>query len=153
MSVLYTGTFGSFLGLSAAFPAVLQFEFPKDQKMHFLGTALLLPVAFTGPLVGSIARPIGGWLADHIGGARVTAVVFALMGLGTFGAIRAADAKSLAGFLTAMLLLFTLAGAGNGSTYKMIPAIFQQQATAGAARDPDAAEGLFTRARRESAAT
>ncbi len=141
MSFLYIGTFGSFLGLSAAFPAVLQFEFPKDQKMHVLGTALLLPVAFTGPLVGSIARPIGGWLSDRIGGARVTAVVFALMGVGTYCAILAAHAKSLSGFMASMLALFTLAGAGNGSTYKMIPAIFYKK------------DGGSVQARRESAAT
>jgi NNP family nitrate/nitrite transporter-like MFS transporter len=59
MSLLYVGTFGSFLGFSAAFPAVLQYTFPADQKMRVLGTALLLPVAFTGPLVGSLARPLG----------------------------------------------------------------------------------------------
>jgi MFS transporter, NNP family, nitrate/nitrite transporter len=128
MSFLYIGTFGSFLGLAAAFPAVLAFEFPQYQKFHFLGTALLLPVAFLGPLVGSVARPIGGWLSDKVGGARVTAAVFALMAVVTFGAIRAADAKSLPLFLTSMLVLFTLAGFGNGSTYKMIPAIFKRQA-------------------------
>ncbi len=128
MSFLYIGTFGSFLGLAAAFPAVLAFEFPKDQKFHFLGTALLLPVAFLGPLVGSLARPVGGWLSDRIGGAKVTALVFASMAVVTYGAIRAADAKSLPLFLATMLVLFTLAGFGNGSTYKMIPAIFKRQA-------------------------
>jgi NNP family nitrate/nitrite transporter-like MFS transporter len=153
MSFLYIGTFGSFLGLSAAFPAVLQFEFPKDQKFHFLGTALLLPVAFLGPFVGSVARPLGGWLSDRIGGARVTAAVFAAMALVTVGAIKAADAKSLSLFLTCMLVLFGLAGTGNGSTYKMIPAIFKRRAGFAADRDPDAAPDIFTRSLRAGAAT
>src|SRR6266540_3741795 len=112
MSFLYIGTFGSFLGLAAAFPAVLAFEFPMDQKFYLLGTALLLPVAF-------------------------------------LGAIRAADAKSLSLFLTTMLVLFTLAGFGNGSTYKMIPAIFKRQAML-AGRDDTAG---FTRAVRLGSTT
>src|SRR6266545_4411458 len=149
MSFLYIGTFGSFLGLAAAFPAVLAFEFPKDQKFYLLGTALLLPVAFLGPLVGSLARPIGGWLSDRVGGAKVTAAVFALMAVVTLGAIRAADAKSLSLFLTTMLVLFTLAGFGNGSTYKMIPAIFKRQAML-AGRDDTAG---FTRAVRLGSTT
>lgn len=154
MSFLYIGTFGSFLGFSAAFPAVLQFVFPNDQKMHFLGTGLLLPVAFTGPLVGSLARPIGGWLADRIGGAILTAGVFVLMAGGTYGAILAADAKNLGMFLTSMLLLFTLAGLGNGTTYRMIPAIFAKQARAeSAGADADTETAVYVKARRESAAT
>jgi NNP family nitrate/nitrite transporter-like MFS transporter len=128
---------------------VLQFEFPKDQKFHFLGTALLLPIAFLGPLVGSLARPLGGWLSDRVGGARVTAAVFALMGLVTVGAIRAADARSLSMFLTAMLVLFTLAGFGNGSTYRMIPAIFKTKAALRGVTD----DGALVRALRQSSAT
>lgn len=151
MSLLYVGTFGSFLGLAAAFPAVLAFEFPAAQKFHFLGTGLLLPVAFLGPLVGSLARPLGGILADRIGGARVTAVVFACMAGVTVAAIRAADARSLGGFVAAMLVLFTLSGAGNGSAYRMIPAIFRRQADRAAASG-DGSDVLL-RARRESSAT
>src|SRR4051812_39027514 len=128
MSFLYIGTFGSFLGLAAAFPAVMAFQFPVSQKFHFLGTGLLLPVAFLGPLVGSLARPFGGWLADRVGGAKLTATVFLAMALVSLGAIRAADAKSLAGFIAAMLVLFTLSGTGNGSAYRMIPAIYRRQA-------------------------
>src|SRR5262245_42309772 len=57
MSWLYIGTFGSFVGFSAAFPLLLKTQFPEP-------TANL---AFLGPLVGSIARPIGGKLSDRIG--------------------------------------------------------------------------------------
>lgn len=152
MSVLYLGTFGSFLGFSAAFPAVLQYVFPSAQKMHFLGTALLLPVSFLGPLVGSLARPVGGWIADRFGGARVTAVVFALMAAGSLAAVKAADAHAFGPFVAVMLFLSTMAGVGNGSTYRMIPAIFRRRAddavAAGTSR-----ERATSAARTESAAT
>ncbi len=153
MSFLYIGTFGSFLGLAAAFPAVMAFEFPVAQKFHFLGTGLLLPVAFLGPLVGSLARPLGGALADRVGGARLTAVVFGCMALVTVGAIRAADGRSLGGFIAAMLVLFTLSGAGNGSAYRMIPAIYRRQAQRAISDRPDDREALLLRARREGSAT
>ncbi|MFC7482359.1 MFS transporter [Luedemannella flava] len=136
MSFLYIGTFGSFLGLAASFPATLKFVFPDDQKFNFLGTGLLLPIAFLGPLVGSLARPFGGWIADRVGGALVTAGVFALMAVCSFGAIAAASARNLGMFIASMLVLFAMAGAGNGSTYRMIPAIFKRQADAEIARTP-----------------
>ncbi|NUR69403.1 MAG: NarK/NasA family nitrate transporter [Hamadaea sp.] len=139
MSFLYIGTFGSFLGYSAAFPLVLKLQFPNAPVAH-LGAATIT-LAFAGPLVGSVARPFGGWLADRVGGARVTASCFVLMGLGSFGVVTAAGDKNMALFLASFGVLFTAAGAGNGSTYRMIPAIF-------AAKSPDAAT-----AKRESAAT
>jgi MFS transporter, NNP family, nitrate/nitrite transporter len=139
MSFLYIGTFGSFLGYSAAFPLVLRLQFPDAPVAH-VGAATVT-LAFTGPLLGSLARPAGGWLSDRIGGARVTAACFTLMGLGSYGVVTAARAGWMPLFLGAFWLLFTSAGAGNGSTYRMIPAIF-------AATAPDLAT-----AKRESAAT
>jgi NNP family nitrate/nitrite transporter-like MFS transporter len=140
MSFLYIGTFGSFLGYSAAFPLVLKLQFPKAPVWH-LGVTATVTLAFTGPLIGSLARPVGGWLSDKIGGAKVTAGCFILMGLGSYGVLTSAAHKQLGLFLASFWLLFTAAGAGNGSTYRMIPAIF-------AARSPD-----MVTARRESAAT
>jgi NNP family nitrate/nitrite transporter-like MFS transporter len=140
MSFLYIGTFGSFLGYSAAFPLVLRIQFPDAPVWH-LGATATVTLAFTGPLVGSLARPVGGWLSDRVGGARVTAVCFILMGIGSYGVVTAAGAANLPLFLASFGLLFTAAGAGNGSTYRMIPAIF-----AAKARD-------LATAKRESAAT
>ena len=140
MSFLYIGTFGSFLGYSAAFPLILKLQFPKAPVWH-LGVTATVTLAFTGPLIGSLARPVGGWLADKIGGAKVTAGCFVLMGLGSYGVVTSAASKQLGLFLASFWVLFTAAGAGNGSTYRMIPAIF-------AAKSPDLAT-----ARRESAAT
>ncbi|HET8657959.1 MAG TPA: MFS transporter [Micromonosporaceae bacterium] len=142
MSFLYIGTFGSFIGYSAAFPLVLKTQFPDASTK----------IAFTGALVGSLARPVGGWLSDRVGGARVTAAVFVALGLGALAVIYAVDAGSFAGFLISFLLLFAAAGAGNGSTYRMIPAIFLAKAEAAAAANPDDAQAIALRGRREGAA-
>ena len=117
MAWLYIGTFGSFIGYSAAFPLLLKTQFPE----------LTANLAFLGPLVGSVARPIGGWLSDKIGGARVTLWNFVVMGLATLGVIHYVDARSFAGFLVMFLILFVTTGVGNGSTFRMIPAIFRSE--------------------------
>jgi len=156
MSFIYIGTFGSFLGLSAAFPAVLKFlqhDTFTVGSVTYQAHALVLPFAFLGPLVGSLARPFGGWLADKVGGAKVTAVVFALMAAGTFAAIQSVSHKNIPMFLVSMLVLFAMSGAGNGSAFKMIPAIFKRQLDATVAQKPAEAASLTTRARRAGAAT
>jgi len=140
MSFLYIGTFGSFLGYSAAFPLVLKLSFP-DAPVWRIGPTAMVTLAFTGPLIGSLIRPVGGWLSDKVGGAKVTAFCFMFMGLGSYGVVTAASAKNMTLFLASFWLLFTASGAGNGSTYRMIPAIFT-------ARSADLAT-----AKRESAAT
>jgi NNP family nitrate/nitrite transporter-like MFS transporter len=117
MSWLYIGTFGSFVGYSAAFPLLVKLQFP-DVSMN---------IAFLGALVGSIARPIGGHLADKLGGARVTFWTFVVMGLAAVGAVAALHEKSFAGFCAAFLVLFVTTGVGNGSTFRMIPAIFRAE--------------------------
>jgi MFS transporter, NNP family, nitrate/nitrite transporter len=117
MSWLYIGTFGSFIGYSAAFPLLLKTQFPEVSAN----------LAFLGPLVGSLVRPIGGLLADKIGGARVTLWNFVAMGAATAGVMYAVDVKSFVGFLTMFLILFITTGVGNGSTFRMIPAIFRQE--------------------------
>jgi NNP family nitrate/nitrite transporter-like MFS transporter len=117
MSYLYIGTFGSFIGYSAAFPLLIKTQFP----------AVTVAVAFLGPLVGSLSRPLGGLLADKIGGARVTFWNFVAMGLATIGVMYYVEIKSFAGFLTMFLILFLTSGIGNGSTYRMIPSIFREE--------------------------
>ena len=123
MSFLYIGTFGSFIGYSFAFGLVLQTQFGRTPLQA-------AAVTFIGPLLGSLIRPIGGRLADTIGGAKVTLWNFAAMGLATAVVIIASAIDSLALFTTGFVLLFVLSGIGNGSTYKMIPAIFRGQAQA-----------------------
>jgi MFS transporter, NNP family, nitrate/nitrite transporter len=115
MSWLYIGTFGSFVGFSAAFPLLLKTQFPGSNAN----------LAFLGALVGSVARPIGGKLADRIGGAKVTFWNFVAMAVATFGLLYALDTKNFALFLTTFLALFVTTGLGNGSTFRMIPVIFR----------------------------
>jgi MFS transporter, NNP family, nitrate/nitrite transporter len=117
MSWLYIGTFGSFIGYSAAFPLLIKTQFP----------AITIGVAFLGPLLGSVARPLGGLLADKIGGARVTFWNFVAMGGATMGVMYYVDIKSFPGFLAMFLVLFVTTGIGNGSTFRMIPSIFREQ--------------------------
>src|SRR5713101_5110385 len=117
MSYLYIGTFGSFIGYSGAFPLLIKTQFP----------AITVTVAFLGPLVGSLSRPLGGLLADKIGGARVTFWNFVAMGAATIGVMYFVETKSFPGFLTMFLILFVTTGIGNGSTYRMIPAIFREE--------------------------
>ncbi|MFE1775346.1 nitrate/nitrite transporter [Streptomyces sp. NPDC059008] len=121
MSLLYIGTFGSFIGYSFAFGLVLQIQFARTP----LQAASL---TFVGPLLGSLIRPIGGRLADRFGGARITLGNFAAMGLATGVVIYASSVRSLPVFLAGFIALFVLSGLGNGSTYKMIPGIFQAEA-------------------------
>ncbi len=143
MAWLYIGTFGSFIGYSAAFPLLLKTQFP----------VVTANLAFLGPLVGSLARPLGGRLADRIGGARLTFWNFVVMGLAAFGVLYALDAHSFGAFLTMFLILFVTTGVGNGSTFRMIPVIFRRQAQRAAeGLSPEAEAAVLDRARRLSAA-
>jgi NNP family nitrate/nitrite transporter-like MFS transporter len=117
MSYIYIGTFGSFIGYSAAFPLLIKTQFP----------VVTVAIAFLGPLVGSLSRPLGGLLADKIGGAKVTFWNFIAMGAATIGVMYFVDIKGFAGFLTMFLILFVTTGVGNGSTYRMIPSIFREE--------------------------
>ncbi|MDT9681304.1 nitrate/nitrite transporter [Streptomyces sp. TRM76323] len=123
MAFLYIGTFGSFIGYSFAFGLVLQTQFGRTP----LQAASL---TFLGPLLGSLIRPVGGSLADRYGGARITLGAFAAMAVATGVVIYAALVESLAVFLVGFTALFVLSGLGNGSTFKMIPAIFKAKAYA-----------------------
>ncbi|MGP3983287.1 nitrate/nitrite transporter [Streptomyces sp. KR80] len=123
MSFLYIGTFGSFIGYSFAFGLVLQTQFGRTPLQA-------ASVTFIGPLLGSLIRPVGGWLADRYGGGRITLWNFAAMGVATSFVIMASMQKSLPLFLVGFIVLFVLTGVGNGSTYKMIPGIYHAKAVA-----------------------
>jgi NNP family nitrate/nitrite transporter-like MFS transporter len=143
MSWLYIGTFGSFIGYSAAFPLLIKTQFPQ----------VTTNLAFLGALVGSVARPIGGKLADRIGGARLTLWNFVAMGAATFGVIHFLHEHSFGGFLAMFLLLFVTTGVGNGSTFRMIPVIFRREnLRAAQGRGAQAETHALEVARRESAA-
>lgn len=118
ISFIYLGTFGSFIGFSGAFPTLLKSQFPQ----------VSLSIAFMGALVGSLSRPLGGMLADRFGGSLITIGSFGAMAVGTLGAIAGLTAHNVVLFFASFLLLFVFTGVGNGSVYRMIPAVFRENA-------------------------
>lgn len=124
MSILYIGTFGSFIGYSFALPLVIKNTFPEFLANNPFIATYLAGLGFMGALIGSVARPFGGWLSDRIGGARVTLGCFLGMGLFTLAAIVGVNQHSFGVFFGSYMVIFLLAGAANGSTYRMIPVIF-----------------------------
>ena len=115
ISFLYIGTFGSFIGYSGAFPTLLKTQFPETPTT----------IAFLGALIGALTRPLGGMVADRLGGARVTIASFTLLMAGAIGAIEGLKSHSFVVFFGSFLVLFVGAGIGNGATYRMIPAVFR----------------------------
>ena len=120
MSFLYIGTFGSFIGFSFAFGQVLQINFLAGGDNAGQASLHAAQIAFIGPLLGSIARPFGGKLADRIGGGKVTmytfiAMIFAagiLVGAGMIddGAAGAPTGGQMTGYVVGFILLFILSG-------------------------------------------
>lgn len=136
MTWLYVMTFGSFIGYSAAFPKLIQDVFGTlpDGSLN-PNAPNPLQYAWLGPLVGSLIRPVGGWLSDKLGGARVThwdTLVMIGSALGVAFFIKAAGASSTPEtywwpFFWLFMLLFVTTGIGNGSTFRMIPIIFKPE--------------------------
>lgn len=118
MCWLYLGTFGSFIGYSAAFPLLAKIEFPHVP---------VLKLAFLGPLVGALSRSFTGWVSDRWGGGRVTFWVFVGMAVGVVGVMYFLHVQSFAGFFAVFLFLFFVSGVGNASTFQMIPAIMRKE--------------------------
>jgi NNP family nitrate/nitrite transporter-like MFS transporter len=124
MSILYIGTFGSFIGYSFALPLVIKNTFPEFLAHHVFIATYLAGLGFVGALIGSLSRPLGGWLADRLGGARITLAAFLGMGAFTATAIAGVNSHSFFAFFASFMVIFFLAGIGNGATYRMIPSIF-----------------------------
>jgi MFS transporter, NNP family, nitrate/nitrite transporter len=125
MCWLYLGTFGSFIGFSASLPMLALSEFHRAEALHLV---------WLGPLIGALLRPLGGWMADRWGGARVTFWIFVAMALGAATALLCLPATHtigqpgqsghFLGFMAAFGVLFAAAGIGNGSTFRMITGLF-----------------------------
>ncbi|MCA4723023.1 nitrate/nitrite transporter [Mycolicibacterium fortuitum] len=135
ISLLYIGTFGSFIGFAFAFGQVLQINFAAGGQTAAQASLHAAQIAFIGPLLGSLSRVYGGKLADRIGGGRVTLAVFGgmILAAGLLVAISmtddhtagAANGLMMVGYVIGFIALFLLSGLGNGSVYKMIPSIFE----------------------------
>src|SRR5262249_35146667 len=128
MSFLYIGTFGSFIGYSFAFGQVLTVQFPThfpkvDPVTHkhvvdavtgkgVVDAVKVAHLTYLGPLIGSISRPVGGWLADKFGGAKVTFWNFVAMAAFAVIVLQASHHKSLPMFMVGFMGLFFTAGLG-----------------------------------------
>ena len=122
MCILYTGTFGSFIGYSAGFPLLMKTQFPEVNALSY---------AFLGPLVGALSRAGTGWVSDKFGGGRVTFWTFVGMTIAVVGVLQFLPTDGVGGnfwgFFACFMALFFLTGVGNASTFQMIPAIMGQQ--------------------------
>lgn len=136
MTWLYIMTFGSFIGYSAAFPKLIQDVFGSLPNGDINPLAPNpFAYAWLGPLVGSLIRPVGGWLSDKLGGARVThwdtiVMIISAVGVGyviTLAGKAEQPADYWWPFLILFLLLFITTGIGNGSTFRMIGVIFKPE--------------------------
>lgn len=132
LSILYLATFGSFIGFSAGFSMLSKTQFPEHDILSYM---------FFGPLVGALARPLGGSLSDRLGGIRVTLVNFMAMALLTGSLFSTFPSSTNSGsfylFFAIFMGLFATSGLGSGSTFQMIAVIFRQIST-----DKSLAEGL-----------
>ena len=144
MSVIYTMTFGSFIGYSAAFALAIKVIFGYQHIMvdgvmthdtaNPNGPSALM-YAWMGPFIGALIRPVGGWIADKVGGAKVTQIVTIVMiasALGVAYYMKAAYASEtpeeyFVPFFLLFLVLFAGTGIGNGSTFRSIAMIFPKE--------------------------
>jgi len=145
MTVIYTMTFGSFIGYSAAFPLSIKVIFgfshiagPDGILTHDTvnpnGPSALM-FAWMGPFIGALIRPVGGWISDKVGGAKVTQFVSVVMIASALGVayFMAAAYKSATPeqyfwpFFALFIVLFTATGVGNGSTFRTIAMVFNAE--------------------------
>lgn len=145
MTVIYTMTFGSFIGFSAALPLSIKVIFgfqhvagPDGILTHTLANPnapSALTYAWIGPFIGAVIRPVGGWLSDKLGGALVTQICSVIMVAGALGAahyMQAAYASAtpevfFTPFFLTFMALFFAAGIGNGSTFRTVAVVFDRQ--------------------------
>ena len=146
MTVLYLLTFGSFIGFSMALPlaitVIFGFQHIPDPVTGLMTHTLKNPnavsaltYAWIGPFVGALIRPVGGWIADKVGGSIVTQLISVVMvvasaatGYVMFQAYNSATPEQY--FMTFMVLfvvLFAATGLGNGSTFRTVGVIFDRQ--------------------------
>ncbi|WP_411891243.1 antiporter [Yoonia sp. SDW83-1] len=144
MTVIYTMTFGSFIGYSAALALTIKVVFGfshlevdglmTHDTVNPNGPSALM-FAWMGPFIGALIRPIGGMMADKLGGARVTqwiSIIMVASALGVAYFIQAAYASATPEqyfypFLGLFLILFAATGIGNGSTFRTIAVVFNRE--------------------------
>lgn len=145
MTIIYTMTFGSFIGFSAAFPLAIKVIFGFSHVPGADGNMThdiinpngpsALTYAWMGPFIGALIRPIGGWFSDKVGGAKVTQIVSIVMIVSTLGVAyfmaaayqSATPEQYFLPFFILFIVLFTATGVGNGSTFRTIAMVFNKE--------------------------
>lgn len=141
--LLYMIVSGSFLGFAFAFGQVIHRNLVASGESHAQASLHAAEVAFVGPLLGSVARVIGGGLSDRFGGGRVTlgavgSMIVAggfLVGVSghkdlTHGPGGPATALTMLGYIVGFIALFIFCGMGKGSVSKLIPSVFEARSRA-----------------------
>ncbi|HXK03354.1 MAG TPA: MFS transporter [Verrucomicrobiae bacterium] len=116
LAAFYFLTFGGFVAFSIYLPTLLRDEFhlaAADAGFRAAGFVVL----------ATAVRPLGGWLSDRIGGARVLAAVFSAMA--PFAMLLAWPA--ILPFSVGALGCAALLGLGNGAVFKLVPQYFSGQ--------------------------
>lgn len=140
VSFLYMCASGSFIGFAFVFGQVLQFNLLAGGQSTAQASLHAAEIAFVGPLLGSLARIVGGKLGDRFGGGRVTLGVFVAMILSAallvavsthadlnHGAGGRMTAATLIGYVSGFIALFIFCGMGKGTVFKLIPSIFAER--------------------------
>ncbi|MFF7636655.1 nitrate/nitrite transporter [Kitasatospora sp. NPDC008050] len=122
LALLQLGTLGSFLGFAAALPNLLDRTFTAaDPSCSATG------FVWVGPLVGVLARPLGGRLGARVSDAWCTTICFAGLALAVIVAVRALPSAGDPGNFrlscAAFLLVFLFAGLGTGSGLRQLPRV------------------------------
>jgi NNP family nitrate/nitrite transporter-like MFS transporter len=134
LSLFYFVTFGGFVAMAIFLPKLL-----KDWFDLTTTDAGLRAAGFT--IVATLARPIGGWLSDRIGGEKVLAVAFFGVGLDAVGLSWQASDPSIVPTTIFCLTMAFFLGLGNGAVFKLVPREFPD-ATGAATGIIGAAGGL-----------
>lgn len=113
LSAFYFLTFGGFVAFAIYLPSLLRDQFHLPAADAGLRTAGFVVLA-------TLLRPVGGALADRIGGARVLFGVF--LGIIPFSLLLAW--LSMVPFTVGALGCAALLGLGNGAVFKLVPQFF-----------------------------
>ncbi|CAM8668700.1 MULTISPECIES: nitrate/nitrite transporter [Sphingobium] len=113
----YSVTFGGFVGLAASLPIYFTDQFGLTPIIAGYCTAGCV-------FAGSLVRPMGGALADKIGGVKTLTMVLIVAALALAGV---AFATTLVGALGLFVLAMLALGTGNGSVFQLVPQRFQAE--------------------------
>ena len=116
--LFYFVTFGGFVGLSSSLPTFYADSFKLTPVIAGYCTAAAV-------FMGSMLRPVGGALADRLGGIKTLSVVYVVAAV--LLALIATGPASLA--ITVALFVATLGtlGVGNGAVFQLVPQRFRKE--------------------------